>query len=146
MVTALFITSFILVVIAGIAKAVQDTINFHYYTSVFWNLNGSFWNPQFSSENKYYTRFKICNNKICKLLKRTVFVWTTDAWHLFGMIRSICFTAGLIIGSFTCSGLIYRHGIPLSFSALLGLALGIGSLVLLNMTFELFWIKIFKRK
>lgn len=74
----------ILILLAGIAKAVQDTLEFHFDTSVFAKL-GDFWNPLTSWKRKY----KNGNPKQGEafLGSSTIFVSLTDAWHLFGLIR-----------------------------------------------------------
>lgn len=72
-------------IIAGSAKAIMDTLQFHYHSSVF-NRTGwaKYWNPQHSWRNKY----KDTDWLEPKFpLSTTVLVWTTDAWHLFQMIR-----------------------------------------------------------
>lgn len=69
--TILFIT------LAGIFKAVADTLTHHYYTSIFSNKNERFWNPNVSW-------------RYVKFIKFTKY--RPDAWHLAnsGMIVSFC--------------------------------------------------------
>jgi hypothetical protein len=69
-------------VIAGICKAVADTITHHFDSSVFRRKDKRFWDPSISwSYAKYLplTKYKV------------------DAWHLAnsGMIISICFAIAL---------------------------------------------------
>ncbi len=43
----------IFVLIAGIAKAIMDTLQFHFSNSIFANLNKQWFDPSVSWENKY---------------------------------------------------------------------------------------------
>jgi hypothetical protein len=75
------------------AYAVMWTLQFHFGISRFKNLNPKFWNPAISFENKWKTW---SNGNIIiyangKKIERfpgssTIFVWTTDAFHLFQFI------------------------------------------------------------
>jgi len=73
----------ILLVISAISKAIMDTLQFHFETSVFKKL-GSWWNPNNSWMNKY-TWFP--KSKIMTWLISNPLVLITDAWHFFGFIR-----------------------------------------------------------
>lgn len=84
----------ILILISAWAKAVKDTIDHHYYTSVFSRLNPKFWNPIISWQNKY----KDLETKKPKHFGSTTFlVWTTDAWHLFDLIQNTAWQLALAI-------------------------------------------------
>ena len=81
----------------------MDKINFHYHSSIFNStvFDETFWNIPLSSENKYRIRHKIFDNKVIRKLKKTIFVFTTDAWHLFQFLYGISFAvAFLLIGCF----------------------------------------------
>ena len=86
----------IFLVIAAICKAVKDTVEFHYSTSVFSKLNCQYWYPQLSWANKY---------KSAQDLRprfwgsTTVFVMFTDAWHLFDFLQIISFVFAIIFYS-----------------------------------------------
>jgi hypothetical protein len=69
----------VIAIITGVAKAVKDTITHRYWDSIFKDLNAFYWNPVSSSGNKY--KYGI--------LRRTIFVWTTDAWHLMDTIETM---------------------------------------------------------
>jgi hypothetical protein len=86
---------FILLVISGISKAIMDKINFHYGKSVFRKKNAMFWHPVVSSQNKYKDGIKKRGPKFFG--STTFLVWTTDAWHLFGMIRGITFASVFLL-------------------------------------------------
>ena len=89
----------LLFVIAGVSKAVQDTLAHHYSTSVFKDatkFNYLFWNPKKSWMNKY----KISDGELDLQKERflgstTFFVALTDAWHLFQLLH----INSLIIGA-----------------------------------------------
>lgn len=74
-------TALILVILAGITKAVIDTLAHHYSTSIFRKLDWKYWNPLVSCNNKYKNKRKIEGEKF--LGSTTVFMFLTDAWHLF---------------------------------------------------------------
>ena len=94
------VVAFILLIVSGASKAVMDKVSFHYEESIFNRFKSHNWNPVYSSGNKYVIRYKILNNKVWRFLKRTVFVWTTDAWHLFQMIKQITLTVGMLLLGF----------------------------------------------
>ena len=83
----------ILILVSGISKAIMDTLQFHFYTSIFKN-KGNWWNPIDSSNNKYEW-FK--NSKVLTWLISNPFVLITDAWHLFQFIYSVSFAASFLI-------------------------------------------------
>jgi hypothetical protein len=60
-----FLLCALLWALAGAAKAMSDTVRFHFYDSVFSKLNPEYWNPEVSWDNK--------------TLPGTKYVW--DAWH-----------------------------------------------------------------
>lgn len=74
-----------LIIIASIAKSIQDKIQFHYHKSVFKKLN-NFWNPEYSWKNKYKEGNPDKGPKFPG--STTIFIALTDAWHLFGLIRN----------------------------------------------------------
>lgn len=82
MITKLVIVG-VLIMISGIAKAIMDTLDFHFTTSVFKNL-GNWWNPANSWENKYKW---FPNSKFLTWMISNPLVLITDAWHFFGFIR-----------------------------------------------------------
>ena len=86
----------ILILIAGISKAIQDTLEFHFDTSVFKNL-GNFWNPATSWKNKYKNGDPKQGEAF--LGSTTIFVSLTDAWHLFGLFRDFSLVGGFAIAA-----------------------------------------------
>ena len=71
----------ILLIVSGSCKGVMDTIQFHYDISIFNNVNHKqvFWDPKLSWRNKYKK-----NSRSPKFWgSTTIFVFVTDAWHLF---------------------------------------------------------------
>jgi hypothetical protein len=66
--------SYLLIALAASIDATMDTLEFHFSTSVFKNLNPNFWNPNVS----WATSF-------------TLFGVHWDAWHLckYGLLLSI---------------------------------------------------------
>jgi len=73
-----------LVFIPALCKAIQDTLMFHFSTSIFKNL-GSWWDPSKSWQNKYTWS----TNKVVRWLLCNPLVGITDAWHLFNTIGRV---------------------------------------------------------
>lgn len=69
--------SFILVILAAIAKAVMDTVQFHYAQSVF--RYDDFWNAAESWKYKWKNGDKAQGEAF--LWSSTLFVFLTDGWH-----------------------------------------------------------------
>ncbi len=79
---------FLLIFIAGIAKAVMDTLLFHYDKSIFKSYDRWFWNSEISWLNKYEPKA----DGDTKYIRKKWFgfipvpVMLTDGWHLFQAI------------------------------------------------------------
>jgi len=74
--------SLIFLVLAAISNSVMDTLQFHFETSVFSELNKNYWNPNISWRNKYINGdTKLGRIKILWIFDKPVLL--TDAWHLF---------------------------------------------------------------
>lgn len=71
---------FILVFVAGFAKAVMDMLQFHFELSIFRSLNMNFWNPSWSWRNKYKNGDPEYGEKFWG--STTIFCLFTDGWHL----------------------------------------------------------------
>lgn len=88
----IFIISLILVGVSAMAEAIMDKLNFHFEKSIFVNKeNQLFWNPIESWKNKWKEDLK--TEKF--IGSSTIFVFTTDAWHLFKFIKNTCLFIGL---------------------------------------------------
>jgi len=74
----------IMFMIAGFAKAIMDTLQFHYSTSIFSNFKSQFWDPSVSWQNKYSNLDTLTTKKLFWIIPYPVFL--TDAWHLFQFI------------------------------------------------------------
>jgi hypothetical protein len=84
---ALAITSYFLIVAAAACEAVMDKLQFHYDKSIFSDskYKQTFWNPNLSWVNKW----KDSSAREERFLgSSTIFVFTTDAWHLFKFFRN----------------------------------------------------------
>lgn len=86
--------SLISVSLAGIAKAICDTLQFHYNKSVF-PLGSYFWNPTQSWKNKYKDFIPEHGPKFFG--STTFLVFCTDGWHLFQMIAHVLLIAAIVI-------------------------------------------------
>ena len=80
-------------VLAGIAEAVMDTLQFHFYRSWFGLLKSSFWDPKESWKNKYKLNDPMYGPKFFG--STTIFVGLTDAWHLFKLLRNLFLFVGV---------------------------------------------------
>ena len=88
----IFIISLILVGVSAMSEAIMDKLNFHFEKSIFVNKeNQLFWNPIESWKNKWKEDLK--TEKF--IGSSTIFVFTTDAWHLFKFIKNTCLFIGL---------------------------------------------------
>ena len=136
MIEATVILGFCLIVVAGAANAVMDIIQHKFKASIFSekeDYEELFWNPKFSWKNKY--RYDNNTKKLKEkfLGSTTVFVWTTDAWHLFQFVMlnsySIAFfllgIAGLNLGTkasvilFISASIVFRVVFELFYSFIL---------------------------
>ena len=85
-------------VLAGFSEAIMDTLQFHYYKSIFRNLKKEqFWNPETSWLNKYKNNNPEMGEKF--LGSTTIFVGFTDAWHLFKLTRNLFIFIGIFFMS-----------------------------------------------
>lgn len=76
---------FILVFVAGVAKAVMDTLQFHFVSSIFYRgKDDQFWMPSISWKNKYKNGNKEDGESFWG--STTIFISFTDGWHLFQAI------------------------------------------------------------
>lgn len=87
--------SIIFIVLASICKAIKDTLDFHYNTSIFSNCNARYFYPTISWQNKYKEDLKTP-----KFFGSTTFlVFLTDAWHLFDFLQTIFFIVAIVVYS-----------------------------------------------
>lgn len=70
----------IFIILAGIFKAVTDTISHHFFTSVFKKMDQRFWNPEVSY--KYVGFLPLTKYRL-------------DAWHLFNSLMISSFLSAL---------------------------------------------------
>jgi hypothetical protein len=89
----LSILSFLLIIFSGLSEAIMDKLNFHFEKSIFSNekYKQKFWNPIESWKNKWKDDLKTERF----LGSSTIFVFTTDAWHLFKFFRNTSLFIGL---------------------------------------------------
>lgn len=124
----LFIISLILVGFSAISEAVMDKINFHFDKSIFFDKkNKLFWNPNESWKNKWKEDLK--TEKFPG--SSTIFVFTTDAWHLFKFFKNTSLFIGL--------PLLYLGG----FNIILSIVI---SRIVYGLIFTLFFDKILVKK
>jgi hypothetical protein len=80
----------------GFFEAVMDKLQFHYNKSVFKNFkNQQFWNPKISWKNKWKNGDKDKGEKFP--FSSTLFVFTTDAWHLAKFFRNLCIVIAMFL-------------------------------------------------
>jgi len=100
--------SFILIALAGMLNATYEILFVGFNQSIFSNLKADFWNPMKSWKNKwaspypqktipywwyfgFYPRYK---EKFPH--SSTMFVWLTDAWHLFKALMLVCIMLAIV--------------------------------------------------
>ena len=87
------------IIISAIAKSIMDKLQFHYDKSIFKNFkNQQFWDGRISWKKKWKNGDKEQGEKFPG--SSTIFVFSTDAWHLFQSI----FLNSLFIGLFFIGG------------------------------------------
>jgi predicted PurR-regulated permease PerM len=87
--------SIILLIISGLSKTIEDISASNYSTSKLSYLNASFWNKSISWKNKWKNGDESQGEKF--LGSSTIFVFITDAWHLFDLIRDITLIISLLL-------------------------------------------------
>ena len=95
----LTILGLLFVAAASVSEAIMDKIQFHYDISIFsqYKYKQTFWNPNLSWVNKW----KDSSAKQESFLgSSSIFVFTTDAWHLFKFFRNTFLFIGLPLLSF----------------------------------------------
>lgn len=123
------IVSFFIVALSGVSKAVKDKITHHYNDSIFSTLNPLWWDPELSWNNKYNSEGKP------KFFGSTTFlVAFTDAWHLFQLLETWLFLLSVGIGLYTCDTVVES------------LVLGAFLLLYKNITFEIYYRSVFKKR
>lgn len=95
----LSLIGYLLVSMAAVAEAIMDKIQFHYDKSIFLDksVNQLFWDPRESWKNKWKSDLKTERF----LGSSTIFVFVTDAWHLFKFLKNTFLFIGLPL--ITCS-------------------------------------------
>jgi hypothetical protein len=95
----LSIIGYLLVSLAAVTEAIMDKIQFHYDKSIFCDksVNQLFWDPRESWKNKWKADLK--TEKF--LGSSTIFVFTTDAWHLFKFFKNTFLFIGLPLITFS---------------------------------------------
>jgi hypothetical protein len=92
----IFIVGLIFISLSAISEAIMDNLQFHYHKSIFKfnpvKYNQLFWDSSISWKNKYkensMTEPKFYGST-------TMFVFVTDAWHLFKFLRNLFLFIGL---------------------------------------------------
>jgi hypothetical protein len=76
---------YLFIVLAAICKAVADTLQHHFSTSVFKYKDPRFWNPAVSWQHAHRIRFT---------------KYPVDAWHLSNSLMIIFFCAAAVSGTY----------------------------------------------
>jgi len=89
----LTILGLLFVAASSVAESIMDITNFHYDKSIFSQntYKQTFWDPNKSWVNKWKSDLKTERF----LGSSTIFVFTTDAWHLFKFFRNTFLFIGL---------------------------------------------------
>lgn len=95
----LTILGLLFVAASSVAEAIMDKLNFHYDKSIFSKdkYKQTFWDSTKSWVNKW--KDSSAREEIF-LGSSTIFVFTTDAWHLFKFFRNTFLFIGLPLLSF----------------------------------------------
>lgn len=101
----------VLIMLAGVCKAVSDTLAHHFDKSVFGKTASEpgaswdkyqFWNPAIS----WSLKWKNGDDRQGEAFwgSSTVFAWVTDGWHLFNMFQYLCVFLALPAYAFFMEG------------------------------------------
>ena len=94
--------SILFFILAGICNAIMDKINFHWDESIFKDSRFEQWsNPLYSYKNKWKNKSNSLDGERFPG-SSTIFVWTTDLWHL---------AQSLMISFFILGGIFYADGL-----------------------------------
>lgn len=134
------IITLIFVAISGASEAVMDKVQFHYDKSIFaYNpvrYYKLFWDPRLSWENKW-TDSSGRHEKFPG--SSTIFVFLTDAWHLFKFIKNTSIFISLFFGAMAASLLLSNVFISILIATL-------SARIIYGLTFTLFFDKILQVK
>jgi len=137
--TALII-SILLLILAGIGKAIMDTLQFHFPVSIFSKYWKNKWlDPSISWRNKYKNNDPLQGEAFPG--STTIFVFVTDCWHFaqFVFLRSIL----AVVVVFPLSGALSLLGsIPLCLKLIIAY---VGLSAIFGLTFTLFYSKLLKK-
>jgi len=86
---------FLLLAIAAIGNATMDTLQHHFGSSIFADLNPLFWDPEISWMNKYAGGDP--DNGPAFLFSTSLLVAFTDGWHLAKLVFLSSFFLALMI-------------------------------------------------
>jgi len=84
----------LLLVVSGASDGIRDTLQFHYHETGF-AQDDLFWNPDISWRNKWKNGDHTQGERFPG--SSTVFVWATDAWHLFQTIHLASFRIAMLV-------------------------------------------------
>jgi len=100
--------SLLLIALAGALNATYEILFVSFKQSIFSNLNPDYWDPYKSwvykwkmplkPSPKYWYYFGIYPRYEEKFpYSSTVFVWLTDAWHLFKALMLVCLMSSIVL-------------------------------------------------
>ena len=92
----MLIIGLICFILMGISEAVMDTLQFHYFKSIFSkSKNQLFWDPVISWRNKYKNGDPDQGSRFT--FSTTLLVGFTDGWHLFKLLRNLFLFIGILL-------------------------------------------------
>ena len=131
--------SILFFILAGICNAIMDKINFHWDESIFKDSRFEQWsNPLYSYKNKWKNKSNSLDGERFPG-SSTIFVWTTDLWHL---------AQSLMISFFILGGIFYADGlIDVYETQWINTVIDfIIFRIVFSLTFELFWSIVLMKK
>lgn len=131
--------SILFFILAGICNAIMDKINFHWDESIFKDSRFEQWsNPLYSYKNKWKNKSNSLDGERFPG-SSTIFVWTTDLWHL---------AQSLMISFFILGGIFYADGlIDVYETQWINTVIDfIIFKIVFSLTFELFWSIVLMKK
>ena len=103
--------STLFIILSAISEAVMDKLQFHWSKTVFAinpdRYNPKFWNPEVSWKNKYKYIETLEPLEPKFIGSTTLFVFTTDAWHLFKFFKNTSIFLAIFFALLICKNLLF---------------------------------------
>jgi len=89
----------ILIIISGIFNSIMDTLQHHYYNSVFYKWRFNTFIYKYTNTESWKNKWKDGNKKNGEkfLGSSTIFVWLTDLWHFSKSMQLLTIITAIVL-------------------------------------------------